>query len=201
MGESSVEWSVDIDLGIDTSQRKERVAEAAEDLLDLLADTDADAAAVVSVGGSSVGVRLSVRSKSAAAAVKAAVTRVERAAAEAGLHHSGARRVEAATAEWLDAALAEPSMPVLVGTSEVAALLGVTRQRVSELARAGHFPSPLAILASGPVWMETAIARFVESWDRAPGRRPIADRAKTPAAERIAPKSVARVRPKHRTST
>jgi predicted DNA-binding transcriptional regulator AlpA len=191
MTESTVEWSVNVELGLDGSQASGKVAHAAEDLVDLLAD----GAPAVAVGEASVGVQLSVRSRSAVSAVKTAVIRVERAAAQAGLCHRGVETVEAATVERLEAALTEPSLPGLVGTSEVAALLGVSRQRVSELSRAGHFPTPLATLASGPVWMKAAIARFAESWDRSPGRRPTAEPARTPAAERIVPRSVARVAP------
>jgi hypothetical protein len=80
-----------------------------------------------------------------------------------------------------------------VGTSEVAALLGVSRQRVSELSRAAHFPQPVTSLASGPVWTKPGILLFVDGWDRAPGRRPSPGRERRPAAERIVPKSVARV--------
>lgn len=191
MTESTVEWSVYVELGLEGSQSSGRVAEAAEGLVDLLADCTP----ALAVGESSVAVRLSVRSRSAVSAVKTAVSRVERAAAQAGLRHRGVETVEAATVERLEVALAEPSLPALVGTSEVAALLGVSRQRVSELSRAGHFPTPLATLASGPVWMEAAIARFAESWDRSPGRRRTGEPARTPAAERIVPRSVARVSP------
>ena len=191
MTESMVEWSVNVELGLDGSQASSKVADAAEELLDLLPD----GAPAVGVGESSVGVQLCVRSRSAVAAVKTAVNRVERAAALAGLRHRRVEAVEAATVERLKVALAEPSLPALVGTAEVAALLGVSRQRVSELSRAGHFPTPLATLASGPVWMEAAIARFAESWDRSPGRRPKGEPARTPAAERIVPRSIARVAP------
>ena len=189
MTEHATEWSVAVDLALDGSQPKRKVADAAEELVDLLAD-DAPA---LSIGESSVGVQLSVASRSAAGAVKAAVVRVEQAAAKARLRHAGPLRVEATTVAALEGELERPSLPALVGTFEVAALLGVSRQRVSELSRAGHFPTPLATLASGPVWMEAAIVRFAESWDRSPGRRPTREPARTPAAERIVPRSVARV--------
>ena len=191
MTEQATEWSVAVDLALDGSQSRRKVADSAEELVDLLADS----APAIGVGESSVGVQLSVMSRSAAAAVKTAVRRVESAAAEAGLRHRGPQRVEATTVDALEAALAESSMPALVGTSEVAALLRVSRQRVSELSRAGHFPTPLATLASGPVWMEAAIARFAESWDRSPGRRRTGEPARAPALERIVPRSVARVAP------
>ena len=40
----------------------------------------------------------------------------------------------------------------LMGTSEVAALLGISRQRVLVIARQPGFPKPLAVLKMGNVW-------------------------------------------------
>lgn len=54
----------------------------------------------------------------------------------------------------------------LMGVAEVAALLGVSRQRVTQLAKTDGFPSPASKLASGPVW-ESA---DVEKWARETGR-------------------------------
>ncbi len=62
-------------------------------------------------------------------------------------------------------------MPVgLVGLSEVARIIGVSRQRALQLVRDySDFPAPLASLAAGRVWDGTA----VETWTRAhPERRP-----------------------------
>lgn len=53
---------------------------------------------------------------------------------------------------------AEPAAPApavkleLVGVSELAGLLGVSRQRASVVAKEDDAPKPLAQLASGPVW-------------------------------------------------
>jgi hypothetical protein len=61
----------------------------------------------------------------------------------------------------------------LVGLTEIASMLGVTRQRAGQLVRDYEdFPRPVAGLASGRVWETTA----VESWakahpERPPGRR------------------------------
>lgn len=55
----------------------------------------------------------------------------------------------------------------LVGVAEIAKLLGVSRQRVDELARTDPaFPAPAAKLTAGRVW-ETA---DVERWARETGR-------------------------------
>jgi hypothetical protein len=91
---------------------------------------------------------------------------------QVGLQPRGWLMVEAITADEQDRRLAEPTVPELVGVSEVAQLLNVSRQRASELARAANFPTPVARLASGPVWARMTLDRFVESWNRAPGRRP-----------------------------
>ncbi len=60
--------------------------------------------------------------------------------------------------------------PDLVGLSEVAEMLGVSRQRASQLVRDyDDFPAPAASLASGRVWERPK----VETWMRAhPVRRP-----------------------------
>lgn len=48
----------------------------------------------------------------------------------------------------------------LVGTAEVARILGVSRQRVSQLAVTTEFPVPAAVLSAGRVWERTVI----EAW-------------------------------------
>ena len=54
----------------------------------------------------------------------------------------------------------------LMGVAEVAELLGVSRQRVTQLAKVDGFPKPTIRLASGPVW-ESA---DVERWAKESGR-------------------------------
>ena len=68
-----------------------------------------------------------------------------------------------------DTMLMETNIPRMVGVAEVAAELGVSRQRVSELSRQKSFPRPIASLAAGPVWLASSIQSFVESWNRKPG--------------------------------
>lgn len=55
---------------------------------------------------------------------------------------------------------------VLVGVAEVAAMLGITRTRVSQLAKTQGFPEPVARLSAGPVWNRDDIER----WGRETGR-------------------------------
>lgn len=54
----------------------------------------------------------------------------------------------------------------LMGTAEVAELLGVSRSRVGQLAQRDDFPSPVVRLAAGPVWESADIER----WARETGR-------------------------------
>ena len=56
----------------------------------------------------------------------------------------------------------------LMGTSEVAEFLGVTNQRVDQLARRPDFPNPIAVLAAGRIWNHADI----EAWARRTGRIP-----------------------------
>lgn len=48
----------------------------------------------------------------------------------------------------------------LMGTAEVAALLGVSRQRVQQLASRPDFPRPAAVLTMGTVWRGGEIRRW-----------------------------------------
>jgi predicted DNA-binding transcriptional regulator AlpA len=54
----------------------------------------------------------------------------------------------------------------LVGTAEIAAMLGVSRQRVHQLTARDDFPQPVAVLASATIWEREA----VEAWARDTGR-------------------------------
>lgn len=81
-------------------------------------------------------------------------------------------RAEALTFEELDRDLETRNLPELVGVSEIAELLDVTRQRASALAKRPDFPSPIASLASGPVWTRPSLNRFVDEWPRKEGRPP-----------------------------
>lgn len=58
------------------------------------------------------------------------------------------------------------SMHHLVGSAEIAAMFGVSRQRVQQLIARRDFPSPEVELAMGKVWQRSA----VEQWARARNR-------------------------------
>lgn len=66
----------------------------------------------------------------------------------------------------------EPDTPELVSAADAAIILGVTRQRVHQLATEHpRFPAPYARLATGPIWTVPTIEHFRDTWDRRPGRR------------------------------
>ena len=117
------------------------------------------------------GARLSVRAPSAGKAVEAATRRFQEAARRVGLPSWPVASAVAMTETELDAELEVPTYPQLMGVAEVAEALGTSRQRVSALARQRRgLPPPLAQLASGPVWSATTLRRFIDEWDRRPGR-------------------------------
>lgn len=49
----------------------------------------------------------------------------------------------------------------IVGTSEIAELLGVSRQRVDQLSREVGFPQPLGEHAGGRVWRLADVERWI----------------------------------------
>ena len=95
---------------------------------------------------------------------------LEAAAQKAGLGAAPVVRAEAMAPEVqerLNAAKADE----LLGVKELAALLGVSRQRVAELEGLGRLPRPVARLGMGPVWSASSVRRFIETWDRRGGKR------------------------------
>ena len=51
----------------------------------------------------------------------------------------------------------------LVGTSEIADLLGVSRQRVHQLTARDDFPEPLARLQAGAIWDREAVLAWIRT--------------------------------------
>jgi predicted DNA-binding transcriptional regulator AlpA len=56
----------------------------------------------------------------------------------------------------------------LVGVAEIAELLGVSRQRVAQLASRQDFPRPVTVLAAGQIWQDREIRRWIKR-ARSPG--------------------------------
>jgi predicted DNA-binding transcriptional regulator AlpA len=61
----------------------------------------------------------------------------------------------------------------LVGVGEIAKMLGVSRQRVDQIAASAEFPEPEVELMAGRVWIRSAVEAWVRNHpDRRPGRPP-----------------------------
>ncbi len=169
-----IEWSVNLELDGSFTQ------DQAEDLIDALGDR---AAAAVSFSPTRLGVRFYVEAAFAHDAINRATEMIQ-----AHLHQPFTiASAEVQTPDELDRILAEPTFPELLGVTEVARLLHVSRQRVDELLRTREgFPKPIVELAAGPVWKKVAIMRFLEDWSRKPGRPTKEDQQRRQAAIRAA---------------
>ncbi len=66
----------------------------------------------------------------------------------------------------------KPKIPALAGTSEVAEILGVSKQRVNQLMAKDHFPKPVARLAATPVWLRVEMELYARARVVAPGPAP-----------------------------
>lgn len=64
-----------------------------------------------------------------------------------------------------------PDIPELLAATDVAEVLGVSRQRVHQLHNDHpNFPAPFARLGTGPIWTRPVIEHFDQVWTRKPGR-------------------------------
>jgi prophage regulatory protein len=61
----------------------------------------------------------------------------------------------------------------LAGAHEVRDLLGISRQRVYQLAAKADFPRPIAVLAQGKVWVIDDIEEWVAKYRLRNPRRPV----------------------------
>lgn len=52
----------------------------------------------------------------------------------------------------------------LLGTSEVAKMLGVSKQRIHALRKKPTFPKPIVTLAATPIWSAVDIKAFLSDW-------------------------------------
>jgi len=102
-------------------------------------------------------------------ALRKGIATFDEACRSLGLDHGGVARGTVLTDEMLDRELAQEPETYL-GVTELARTLGVSRQRVAELRVRPDFPAPVASLAAGPVWRDSTLRRFVEGWERRPGR-------------------------------
>ncbi len=159
---------------VDPTGLEEKLA----DLADLLADHAAVTTGLApAVPGGRWGITVTTTSDptdphGTTAAITATLGDVLDYAAKADLPAWPLARVEALTEPELDRLLDEPDprAPDLVGIAEIGAMLGVSRQRASQIQVRYDFPTPLARLKAGPVWRRHDIAVWAETWDRKGGR-------------------------------
>jgi predicted DNA-binding transcriptional regulator AlpA len=52
----------------------------------------------------------------------------------------------------------------ILGTSEVAEVLGVSKQRIHSLRQMNEFPEPVVQLASTPLWDRKDVVSFLAIW-------------------------------------
>jgi len=157
------EWTAEVT--IEAASNRGFVDEDAERLMDELIDSGP----VISLGTDRLTMGFQVGAEGPVTAATRAVARASRACVGAGVGDISSRivRIEIMTPEEL---AREVDRPELVGVAEIATMLGVSKQRVSELSREAWFPPPLKELAAGPVWTHDSIQRFVKTWPRKPGR-------------------------------
>lgn len=127
-----------------------------------------------------ISVQLSVEASTLHAAQERAYREVNRALSEL---FDAPRIVRMETLTEEDFAAEDGYLPELVGASEVAEMLGVTRQRVHQVVQ-DHRDFPAAQrTASGAVWEKEAVEQWARDWKpkRKPGRPP-----KNPAARAVA---------------
>jgi len=74
-------------------------------------------------------------------------------------HRLRARPISVATRP---AGAVEP-FPDIVGLSEIAKLLDLSKPRVSQLTKKKNFPAPIATLAMGPVFAKRAIREYLDN--------------------------------------
>lgn len=165
-------YSVEIETWGPPPEREETLGELAEALESLGAGGAATSAGGLAGGiGATFSVDVSGSDGSDATieAVRRAVEVFEAACERVGIAHGCIARVDTMADAYLDRHL-EEEPERFAGVSEVAALIGVSRQRVAELRAKPGFPAPVAELSAGPIWKVSSLNRFLREWERRPGR-------------------------------
>jgi predicted DNA-binding transcriptional regulator AlpA len=157
------EWAITVEMATDRALDEDAVVE-----LDELAEEHNGA---VSNRGTNIGFLLHTYIAGPPnQAGQFAIELAEKLAAHAGVHADLASLI-VETEEQAERRALTPDTPELLAATDVADLLGVSRQRVHQLATdRADFPKPYARLGSGPIWTRPAIEAFDKLWTRKPGR-------------------------------
>ena len=147
---------------------------AIEELAPILESFGAEGAVGASGGlAGGPGATFSLPASDPGSAVQRALGIFHSACEKLGIRHDGYARVDVMTEAYRDRWL-EEEPDRYVGVSEIADLLGVSKQRVSELRAKPMFPEPVAELARDPCGRSRA---SFGSWSR--GRGSLADRKRS----------------------
>ncbi|SDU77045.1 helix-turn-helix transcriptional regulator [Jiangella alkaliphila] len=102
-----------------------------------------------------------------------AVSEILAAADRARLPTAPVVRVEVVREDVRDAEQERPTLLDLVSGPEAAEILGVSRQRVHQLAHEHpDFPAPAYQLGVGSLWFRAGVEAFGQRWERRAGRPP-----------------------------
>lgn len=170
MSDEEVYYTATVDAETSVEVSEEQV----EDLSEVLADFGALGAAVSLGGLNGLGATFTVYAaeytdEDVIAATQLAVSAFNSAADKLGIQIALIDRVELMAGPFFERWLDTPA-DELAGVTELAKLFGVSKQRMSELRTREDFPAPIAELAAGPVWKVANLRRFLDTWERRPGR-------------------------------
>ncbi len=131
--------------------------DAADQLMDLLANHDG----VVASGSGRWDATVGIEAPDPVYAATMAAEKVDSMAVKSGMPRWPIVRIDAVREDVLDEEIARPTLPELVSVPEAAEILGVSPQRVHELAAGGRgFPKPVYELKAGKVWLRAAMEAF-----------------------------------------
>jgi predicted DNA-binding transcriptional regulator AlpA len=66
---------------------------------------------------------------------------------------------------------------LLMTKTDVAAFLGVSRERVTQLAKRADFPASLGLVGKSLVWLRGDVEQWAKAWDRRGGRPPAKEKS------------------------
>jgi hypothetical protein len=158
----TLDWTVLV--GIDREQVAD-IEAVSDAMIEALEGRDP----AIGTAGKVFGARFTLGATSVNEALELGLALFMHAAAAAGIADPLLLEIHAQEWEAFEAELDRDRSLELVGVAEVAEMLDVSKQRVTQLARDPRFPEAWQLLASGPVWAKAAVQRFLEQWDRRPG--------------------------------
>lgn len=148
---------------VETRAPKDTQDAVTEDAVDELMDLLEPYEAVVAAGPESWDATVTIPADNSRQAIEQGSQLIEKMAGKAGLPSWPSVHVEAIRQDVLAEQLAHPSLPELVSAPEAAGILGVSAQRVHQIATENaDFPEPAYELRAGKLWLRAAIQAFAE---------------------------------------